>query len=300
MSAVTFLNLSSKHLPFTKTSQIRFYVPSSRASTLRLGVPGSSKKKKKENKKGSLKVALLRCGHPCVGPQTKINANVVSSSCEWVRWLVGDPRSEQPKGFANLWNLNSWTPKMHCTVSQQRSTWKPTRKRSTDVSEGEVRPIINVARTREADNVVGRKRRRRCHNWARRQMVVGETVGSSLKPYLSIPCNDFRLTFVCSAWESGYQIVARVTPLLFHQTEHLPVNVPKHTPDITRCLQELSSGNGDVSRLSSRQQIVVNLSVCCKIIYDTCMYVWSGGTDSLQVLKREPCGFFFFKCYTIL
>lgn len=124
-------------------------------------------------------------------------------------------------------------------------------------------------------------------------MVVGETVGSSLKPYLSIPCNDFRLMFVCSAWESGYQIVARVTPLLFHQTEHLPVNVPKHTPDITLCLQELSSGNGDVSRLSSRQQIVVNLSVCWKIIYDTCTYVWSRGTDSLQVLKREPCGFSF-------
>lgn len=85
-----------------------------------------------------------------------------------------------------------------------------------------------------------------------------------------------------------------LTPLLFHQTERLPVNVPKHTPDITRCLQELSSGDGDVSRLSSRQQIVVNLSVCCKIIYDTCMYAWSRGTDSLQVLKREPCGFVFF------
>lgn len=120
-------------------------------------------------------------------------------------------------------------------------------------------------------------------------MVVGETVGSSLKPYLSIPCNNFRLTFVCSAWESGYQIVARVTPLLFRQTVHLPVNAP----DITRCLQELSSGDGDVSRLSSWQQIVMNLSVCCKIIYDTCTCVWSQGTASLQVLKREPCVCFF-------
>lgn len=114
-----------------------------------------------------------------------------------------------------------------------------------------MRPIINVARTREADNVVGRKRRRRCHNWARRQMVVGETVGSSLKPYLSIPCSDFR-PYVLSVQPESLAIrsLRALTPLLFHQTEHLPVNVPKRTPDITRCLQELSSGDGDVSRLS--------------------------------------------------